>query len=385
VEIVERKPTLRGTDGRYMLMVRVKPGPKGREPVYGATVSECQENARKKLAELEESSPALPSFPPESFGWFLYNVWVPHVYPGLRKASRRKYDTLVVHHLLPALAYTPIAEIGYGQAKAMRDGLTRKDGPKESRGTLPLPDRQKAEVIYRFREIMGLYRRLKIAETALPVRDDWALVEAPAKPEKKVRRTPGSQYIAALYGACDAKEKGLVFAAYGLMLRRAEISGFMKRHIDRKSLTLTISEQMPERGGENEVTKGKPRVLPITRELLAELDALSDPNSVYVFTDHKGRPWKPDAISKLLPKIVRRAGLTHSTPHDLRSYAASDSLSVDHEAGVTVKDLMGHTQLQTTMIYVNTPEAPRREALGKLQKRLTNPQTQVESSLETTG
>ena len=43
------KPTLR-KDGRWMVQVRISPGPKGRTPIYGPSAEECVRNAQDFLA-----------------------------------------------------------------------------------------------------------------------------------------------------------------------------------------------------------------------------------------------------------------------------------------------------------------------------------------------
>ena len=65
----------------------------------------------------------------------------------------------------------------------------------------------------------------------------------------------------------------------------------------------------------------------------------------------------PESVRKRFTKAVKRAGLPHFTPHDLRStfgtWLAADGVDV-----VTIKNLMGHTDVKTTMKYLHA--APNR-------------------------
>lgn len=352
-----------------MKWARVAPGPGGRIPAYGRTPQEAEQNALQLELEAKRQQSVtqdLPLFDKDSFAWFLYNVWKPRTYPHVRKTTIRKYDSLCTQHILPGIGHLKIADIGYHEMTQMVAGLTRKDKPYVGK---PLPDRQKFEVIMRTREILGLYATLQRAQQKA-FRDDWRLVKTPDKPKKKKRIEPEEDFTILLMKAVAGTWiEGPIFAALFLGLRRGEICGLTKKKIDRTNLTITVSEQLqPESKGELVDTKGDERVLPVTAEILEWVDRLSDPNSIFVFTK-KGKPIHPDYLSKQTPVFVAKAELRKCTLHDLRSYAASNLISLGVDL-VTVMEILGHEKIDTSLIYVNAKNKAKRAALAKLLRNL---------------
>ena len=62
------------------------------------------------------------------------------------------------------------------------------------------------------------------------------------------------------------------------------------------------------------------------------------------------RPYKPDAIWRLLNRLAERAGIPHVHPHALRRAFASHLLQSGGDLRA-VQELLGHTNLSTTMRY----------------------------------
>lgn len=386
-------------DGRYLAWARIAPGPKGRIPVYSRV---SQEEADKKARETEAKAkePERPSqeagllgpddFEPGTFGHFVYQVWVPHVYPTKRATTKRKYGSLLACHILPGLAFQQISEIGYAEMKRYADGLKRADG----KGALP--NAQKAEAIMRVREILKLYNTLAGARGE-KTRTDWALVPAPAKPKKKKRSEKDEDFTQRFLAHCEPHEVGPHFAALFLGLRRGEACGLRWSKIDRKALTITVAEQIqPETGTEIVDTKGDERTIPCPLELLQMIDKLGDLDSEFVFTYPyfgKGRrkperkpnmtPWPPNQLSKATPAICQRAELPKTGFHELRSHAANNLRRLGMDPWL-IMEILGHSEIDTTTIYMDGHAKEKREGIAKLLKTLTNQQTEVEPRLGTT-
>lgn len=365
-------------DGRWMTWARVAPGPKGRRQIY-SRMSQADADARAKQVEEENqsiSTPA-PQFPVGTFAEFVYEVYVPHVFPEIRKTSERRYWSQLSHHILPTLGQTQIAEFGYAEMKRHKDTIRTRSGKVSKTLT--------HEVVMRTREIMNLYIRIEQARGG-KTREDWRLVEPPAKPKKKKREEQAEDFTLRFMAACLPWERGPHFAALVLGLRRGEVCGFRKDKINRKKLTITVSEQhQPEYGDQLVETKGAERTIDIPKELLDAIDRYSDPNSVYVFTmPRPGRghfkeghqapmgPILPNSLSKLTPAICERAGLPKTGFHDLRSYAATNLAALDLDPWA-VAEILGHTKLETTMIYVNPKKESKREALRQILCGMVDP------------
>lgn len=341
-------------DGRWMARIRRK----GERPlaVYGKTEQEAEE----KLAALAKagSGPAPPAYSAGTFAEFVYSVYTPHVYPDIRNTSRRKYDELFRYHILPALGRLPIAEIGIQEMQALRQGLKRTDRRKG-----PLSPTHVREIVLREKEVLKLAHGLGYTS-----RTDWRIAKAPDRPRKKPRIEPDPDFTERLLLAAEGTYMvGPLFCALFLGLRRGEICSLKWKAIDRKNLRIVVSEQLQAIDGQVR-TKGDTRVIPVPQELMARLDEWGDKDSEYVFTVC-GAPLRPNEVSKQTPRLCEKAQLPRCTLHDLRAFAASNlfALGVDP---ITVMEILGHTNLNTTMIYAYGREHKKRKALGRLLKGL---------------
>lgn len=111
---------------------------------------------------------------------------------------------------------------------------------------------------------------------------------------------------------------------------------------------------------------GKKRFVPINDELfdiLRELDSTSE----YIF------PLKrrcSDVITKIWHKVRKEAGIADGRFHDLRHTFGSFLIRAGVDV-VTVKELLGHSDLKMTQIYVHSSSAQKRKAVGEL--KISNP------------
>jgi thioredoxin reductase len=90
--------------------------------------------------------------------------------------------------------------------------------------------------------------------------------------------------------------------------------------------------------------------------------------SDYVFFKENGEPYK--YIYAGFREAIKRAGIEDCTPHILRHTVGSRLVM----AGVdltTVKELLGHQDIQTTMRYAHLAQDHKRAAIGKIGKLVT--------------
>ena len=88
---------------------------------------------------------------------------------------------------------------------------------------------------------------------------------------------------------------------------------------------------------------------------------------VYVFNgSHKGEPMPESSIRWIINNAVSQSGIKkHVTPHTLRHSFATHLLE-DGVDIVTIKELLGHSQLRSTLTYLHVAHLQRRNAHSPL-------------------
>lgn len=299
-----------------------------------------------------------PTFEASTFAAFVYGAWKANTWPELRYKSQVKYNGQLKNHILPILGDLPIASIGLEEMVALKGSLVLRGHKTPGE---PMANRTAHAILTLTLGIMEMARSAGKTQ-----REDWRLVKLPKYEKKKDREEPPENLNDLL--TVDHWMRGPLFAALCLGLREGEVCGLKWSAIDRKRLTITIKEQRQRQKGKGTVdvpTKGKPRVLEVNEELIAWLDTLGCKDSIYVFTYRSGIPMRPDKITQVMPTICKKVGLPKMTFHDLRSYAGWNlaALGVD---GLTIMNILGHTKIDTTLLYLGTKKANIRKALATL-------------------
>lgn len=115
------------------------------------------------------------------------------------------------------------------------------------------------------------------------------------------------------------------------------------------------------------IPKTGEREIPMSSEVVAALNKLPR-RSNFVFTDKNGEPYEMNRLRLELIRIAKKAGIQALTQvHALRHTFASRLLmrGVDLPS---VQKLMGHTKIETTMIYSHQTPDHLRSAIEKLSK-----------------
>jgi integrase len=327
-----------------------------------------QEEADNKRNEAKNPAPDFQEFfKLGQLGYFAYKVYGPRKRQGLRNTSKNKANGILRLHILPVLGHKETAAIGYDEFTELYQSIRRRNKKGEPIGELSA--KGKREIMLIAREVMSLYAALEEAK-GKQVRKDWRLVKLPKVPRKKKRAEAESGFMDRLLAYVKGHwTEGPIYSASVLMLRRGEICGLKWSAIDRERLRVTIDEQSHPLLPPGAPTKGDTRSIPITAGILAEIDALGDHGSIYVFTmpavkgGKRRVPLMPDEVSKTVPEMITAAGLGRKTLHDLRAFGASNLAKRGTDL-VTIMELLGHAKLDTTMIYLDGAEDAKRTALG---------------------
>ena len=143
-------------------------------------------------------------------------------------------------------------------------------------------------------------------------------------------------------------------------MRRAELVNLEWSDISFEHKTIKIQRKpfwLPKTGE---------REIPMSVELSSVLDKLPR-RSNFVFTDKNGKQLNPDRIRRYLAEIAKKAGIDNLTElHALRHSFASRLIAKGVDLP-SVQKLMGHSSIETTMIYTHQTTDHLRNAISKLQ------------------
>jgi integrase/recombinase XerD len=167
----------------------------------------------------------------------------------------------------------------------------------------------------------------------------------------------------------NVKHRTIVMLLYSTGMRLSEIAGLKITDIDSKNMRIKVVQG-----------KGaKDRFTILSQQVLLELRAyyiIYKPTE-YLFNGRQpGKPLSARMIQHLVQKALLQIGLSgkHYTVHTLRHSFATHL--VDHGTDLhTVKELLGHSTLQTTMRYMHLTTSRR--------QNITNPYDAMMQALST--
>jgi integrase len=170
--------------------------------------------------------------------------------------------------------------------------------------------------------------------------------------QQKLPFIPTEKEIDDLIANCGTKTSKALRIAKETGARIGEIANLKWIDIDKEKRLLIINE--PEKGS-------NPRILPISAELISVLERLPKKDE-YVFTTGSG-PTTAKHLASLLwggrKSAARKLGnprLLKITYHTLRHWKATMEYHRTKDI-LHVKELLGHKNIQNTMIYINLEKA----------------------------
>ena len=184
------------------------------------------------------------------------------------------------------------------------------------------------------------------------------------KEEKTLPKILSREELALLFEGCQNDKHRVMFRPmYSSGLRRSELRMLKPEDIDTKDGKRRIR-----------INKGKgskDRHTVLSEKVLPELRAyfMSCRPREYLFNGrHKGQPMSNEGLRHALNAAVKKAGLRKGINlHIFRHCFASHSL----EEGMDIKTLqylMGHSSVQTTMVYLHISETPLHGGFSPLDK-----------------
>jgi len=164
-----------------------------------------------------------------------------------------------------------------------------------------------------------------------------------------------------LVKAAEERLKPILIVALNTGMRRGEVMGLRWSDIDFVNYNMHIKN----------TKSGKDRIVPMN-SLVAGTLKKQDMSGEFVFL----HLWESDRslknVSQSLRLACKKIGIEKFRFHDLRHNAATLMVQAGVDL-VTVKEILGHSNIQTTMIYCHSSQELKRKAVIVLEKALSSP------------
>jgi integrase len=194
---------------------------------------------------------------------------------------------------------------------------------------------------------------------------EWGMMtENPARTVKPFRKTRKrerfltEEEIKRLLAHLPDHQRPLIQLALLTGLRRSNLLNLKWEQVNLHQGLLIIPAQ--------EAKGGRDLKLPLAPEAVELLKSIPrHPSSNYVFCKGDGKPYKD--IYSGFRLALKRAGIEECTIHTLR-HTVGSHLVMNGVDLATVKELLGHQDIQTTLRYAHLAQDHKREAIAKVGK-----------------
>jgi len=183
----------------------------------------------------------------------------------------------------------------------------------------------------------------------------------PPKAKRTIPDVPSREQCARMLDVCQDPTEAVVIGLLALAgLRRSELLG-----LDIADVAADLSSLRVEGKG------GRQRVVPVSlrlrRLIEAHIAARTQADRAALLLNEAGNRMQTTTLYRCFKRVLARAGLGNSgiTPHSLRHAFASELV----RAGVdiaTISELLGHSNIATTSIYLHSSAETKRDAVEKL-------------------
>jgi integrase len=295
---------------------------------------------------------------------FIEKHFVSNVFPTLKTSTRKRYQSTIKTHLLPAFGNLRLCDLQRVEIQAF---VLRKMESGLSWETADLL-RNLLSKIYRCAKKWGYFAGDNPASE----------IDLPQKKPVREKCVLTPQQIPRLLAILREPFRTMSLVGILTGLRVGEILGLRWADVDFNSAQLRVSQRYYRGEMDSPKTRASQRTLPLPPECiqaLKRLQAGSQPEQkdALVFRTSKGTPHND---TNILHRELKPAGQKISAPwlswHTFRRTHAT----LLQLAGGSLKDAqaqLGHTRLSTTLeIYTIPLPAHQREAVAKLSQLVTN-------------
>jgi len=291
---------------------------------------------------------------------FWDEYFVPEILPTLKHSTHKMYGSLMAKHLLPYFGKHKLAEINAVQVQRF---IVQKHGPVRKNGA-----GYSTQTLGHLRDVLS-----KIFETARL----WGMLHAnpargiklpPAKPVRKTR-VLSLEDVHRLVEALREPVRTIFFLGVSLGLRIGELLALRLEDVDLERARLYVRRDVYRGHLQSPKTRASEREFELSqlhvqwlRNYLLHRQVQSEwlfPSAAGTMLDDR------DLLRHGLGPVSKALGIAHFGWHALRHTFAT--IADNHGVPVSVtQSLLGHTSLDTTMVYTHALRDAKREAVRKV-------------------
>ncbi len=340
-------------------------GKKRRRERAGLTPSEALEAQRRKqhelVGELIAGGKTPPPLPDDGTATPIQNaieMFLGHVktHSPAKPLTVRRYRAVLEHF-----------ERLFGKKKKYVEAITRPDIDdykiRRSEETSERIGRSIAPRTINFEvSTLRTFFYYLINERVIPMQNPCARFKLLKDEKEKARRNPPTYNqgeLNQLFRKCGSFEKAAFATLLLTGMREQELCHLDWCDVDLKKETVRVSGEGKEGFSPKDYEE---RVIPIPADLVVLLKQLSH-KSERVFPSARGG--RETHLLRRLKAVAKGAGVQHATLHKFRHTYATRLLEKGCDI-VTVQHLMGHSDLDTTLQYLNPDDTLKRKAVRRL-------------------
>jgi len=325
-----------------------------RSPENTKAGAEAYEAFLKRKLALGESIDALMPQEELTFEQFAQKWFEDYVIPNNKHSEQRSKKYVLSSSLIPFFGRFPVGGI-----------------------TTHHVELYKAQEIRRSITNKTLKNRLTVLNKCLVTAYEWQLRSAPPKINWPKCTSYRTDYLSAeecdlLVSHADGVVREMIIMALRTGMRQGELKGLQWSSIDWENRSVAVRHSRDDRMKLLLPPKNNhERHIPLDIEIFEMLYRRKQKTG-YVFLDTDSEPFDYHRMERRLTKVCNAAGLRKIGWHTLRHTFASQLAM--HSPLHVVKELMGHSNIATTMRYTHLAPSALREAIDRL-----NPKTRLQA------
>lgn len=274
----------------------------------------------------------------------------------------RGYKQIVTDHITPSLGKTSLASLRPDKVQQLINSLSAS-------GKSPRTVRNVRAVLRKALNQAMAWRYVTFNAAAL--------VELPRMEQYEIQPLTREEARKLMDAVKGHRLEALYLMALMLGLREGELLGLLLTSLDFDAATVTVNGSLQWEKGklvrDTTKTKASVRTLPLPVGLATLLQAHIEcqqkkfPNNTYLFASTVGTPINPRNLARQFKEILKKQALRQIRFHDLR-HSCATFLIARGEHPRTVMDILGHSQISTTMnTYGHVLDPTRTAAVAGLE------------------